>query len=675
MSELNDSDENESSHENENNDNNSNEDKNNQEDNVVKDDNNSSKSSGKNSIEPASPSSNQNKNENPNVKSSDPEPDHEPDQPPVEKNDIEKKEQEVNNNSDNNESQSSNISNENVEKVENVENAENVENKDNKEINGNNINENNDNNDINNNDNNDVNNGNNDDNGNDNYNSENDNNDNSENVESIDEQMSSERKNDNPNEVKLVLSDDTKKELNDTRELLKELFEKEKVIKSINKTNTEIKNKIQLSKKKYDDILTRIEEKKNADKEQKLKTQINETDKEINAYRTENKRYKKMIDQIKHSLYYKDTMSNSSNLTSVLKQEKLKNKEYKTELNALKRIDKFQKKYLSDYEQDHKLKESLDNVTNEIKQTKEIIRQYQENCTLLDKYFKLLHEKIVSFDKILIKKKETKVEEEVKICNNEEVKDVLKIILSLREQILDKRAKINKITQMSENKMHEFFVQNKQVEKETNENLKLYKTLTLKKNTIKRRIRQIEIQGKKLKNMKKKKIIIDANNNEKNNEKNNENNENKNDIVCKEENDLKSQREEKSITTILKNNSEMEFMGNKLEVGDSIAGFEEGGISNNNLENIENNVEIKDRMINEMENEKKKEEKNNELVEDKKEQKKEEKKEDGKLEENVEEKKDEKIAEENEENKEEKNDNKAKEINASENNIIEAENN
>ena len=50
-----------------------------------------------------------------------------------------------------------------------------------------------------------------------------------------------------------------------------------------------------------------------------------------------------------------------------------------------------------------------------------------------------MNEKIVRFDKILTLKIEIKVWE-VKICCNEEVKDILNILISLNEQILNKRA-------------------------------------------------------------------------------------------------------------------------------------------------------------------------------------------------------------------------------------------
>ena len=127
------------------------------------------------------------------------------------------------------------------------------------------------------------------------------------------------------------------------RELISDYKEKENIYNVIIKNNKELKDKIELTNNKYDEIIKRIEEKQNTDVEYQLKTKINSMEKEIEAYQTENKNYKKKIDQLKNSVYFKNSIENSSLLKNALKQEKIKNKEYMEELTMLKRIEKYNK--------------------------------------------------------------------------------------------------------------------------------------------------------------------------------------------------------------------------------------------------------------------------------------------------------------------------------------------
>ena len=141
------------------------------------------------------------------------------------------------------------------------------------------------------------------------------------------------------------------------------------------KSNNELKNKIDLTNNKYEEILKRIEEKQSQDLEQQLKNKINLIEKEIEAYQTENKNYKKKIDQLKNSVYFKNTIANSSLLKTTLKQEKLKNKEYTTELNTLKRIEKFNNHLITKNEEEYKIKENIKIINEQIKEVKEHIKK------------------------------------------------------------------------------------------------------------------------------------------------------------------------------------------------------------------------------------------------------------------------------------------------------------
>ena len=80
---------------------------------------------------------------------------------------------------------------------------------------------------------------------------------------------------------------------NSKRKLIEELNEKDKIFELLVKTNNKLKNKIELSNKKYQEILSKIETKKRDDIENKLNLQIKELDKNIKANNSETERKNK----------------------------------------------------------------------------------------------------------------------------------------------------------------------------------------------------------------------------------------------------------------------------------------------------------------------------------------------------------------------------------------------
>ena len=92
------------------------------------------------------------------------------------------------------------------------------------------------------------------------------------------------------------------------KDLIAELNEKDKIFELLVKSNNELKNKIEISNKKYQEILNKIENKKNEDIERKLNLQIKEIEKEIKANNSETDRYKKLIDQLKTKIEFKENL-------------------------------------------------------------------------------------------------------------------------------------------------------------------------------------------------------------------------------------------------------------------------------------------------------------------------------------------------------------------------------
>ena len=84
------------------------------------------------------------------------------------------------------------------------------------------------------------------------------------------------------------------------KELTEELNKKNELYELLIKSNNELKNKIEMSNKKYNEIIQKIEEKKHDNVEQKIALQIQEYEKEIAANNMETERYKKLIEQLKN---------------------------------------------------------------------------------------------------------------------------------------------------------------------------------------------------------------------------------------------------------------------------------------------------------------------------------------------------------------------------------------
>ena len=172
-----------------------------------------------------------------------------------------------------------------------------------------------------------------------------------------------------------------------------------------------------------------------------------------------------------------------------------------TEYTALKRVEKLNNNYINNYEEDNKIKENISSINDEIKETREYIKNLTDDYNLLEKYFKLIHEKITGMEIAINKKKREvkevkKEEEKKKLFKNEEVKDAIEVIFSLRNQIIEKRSKLSNIKSDTEEKMHDYFSQNRNVEMELKENLKKYKELVTKKNNLKRQINKLKSKQK-----------------------------------------------------------------------------------------------------------------------------------------------------------------------------------
>ena len=290
---------------------------------------------------------------------------------------------------------------------------------------------------------------------------------------------------------------DTKTDITPNKKaLMEELTKNDEVYDVLLQSNNELNAKIQMSLKKYQDIIDKIEEKKSENIERKLTLKIKELEKEIKANNSETERYKKLIEQLKDKIEFQENIERSSNLQKFIKQETLKNKELKNRLNTLIKINKYQTKYMENYDKKHKTQEKMEQLKSEIQQNRDYIKEYSNKYLKLDRFTKIAHEKILSL-KMYVKKiiQEPKIEEK-KIFTNEETKDTLGIITNLKTQIIEKRKELNEIQKKSEIKIHELLVKNKQIEIEFIENEKINKNLIFRKNELNKQLKQINDKNK-----------------------------------------------------------------------------------------------------------------------------------------------------------------------------------
>ena len=301
----------------------------------------------------------------------------------------------------------------------------------------------------------------------------------------------------NENEIFNIMHDVL--EISQTKKrLIEELTKNDEIKEILKNQNNELSNKIKLSEKKFKEIMSKISEKKDENMEHKLELQIKELEKEIKANNTETEHYKKLIDKIKDEIEFKEGVKRASNLQKVLKQETLKNVELKNKFEILNKINKNQAKYMNNYQRKHNIKEKEEQLKNEIIQNKNSIKDYNNKYLKLDRFTKIAHEKIMGV-RIFIEKtiNEPKIIEEKKIFTNEETKDTIGIITTLKSQINEKRKELDEIQKRSDNKIHELLVRNKQIEMDFNENKRIYKSLLCKKNEINKKLRNIINTSKK----------------------------------------------------------------------------------------------------------------------------------------------------------------------------------
>ncbi len=320
------------------------------------------------------------------------------------------------------------------------------------------------------------------------------------------------------NEVTNISHELKERRLNGSEEenkedLINDLIRKEKYFEMLSSYNIELKNKIEISNQRFKEVLEKIEEKKNEDTEGKLTNQIKEMEKEINANNTETERYKKMIDKLKNKIEFKTNLEKAFNLQNLLKNETNKNNDLKKKYNDLLKLNESQLKFIEEYDKENEITEKIDILKKEIKLSKDNIKDYQDKIIRQDRFIRLIHEKILTLEIMLKKLKETKVrvKDVRKSFTKEEFKDTILLIITLKQQIKDCRNQLESINKTNDEKMHQLLYQNKQIEIDYIQAEKDNKNLQIRKNELKRKIKNLNMLSKKKKLFLKETINNDKN--------------------------------------------------------------------------------------------------------------------------------------------------------------------
>ena len=292
-----------------------------------------------------------------------------------------------------------------------------------------------------------------------------------------------------------IINETTDKNKN-KKELINELLEKEKLLVQLINSNKELKKKIDYSKVKFKDILEKM------DKQEKekiaIENQIKEIDKEINVYKLENNNYQTKINNIKNKLELKDKIEKESNIKTLLQNEQDKNKLLKFKLTNIKNINSAQRKYISYFERQNRVKGKITELKSEIDNEKSQAKLYKDRFDKIDIFNTKITNEINSIKTAMNKltKEKNKNNEIKKNFTQDELTDTLGAINNLKNIINEKRNDFNKLCKSNDDKIYKILSQNLMIENEINENKRMNRLLICKRNELKRIIKTILLSKK-----------------------------------------------------------------------------------------------------------------------------------------------------------------------------------
>ena len=265
-------------------------------------------------------------------------------------------------------------------------------------------------------------------------------------------------------------------------ELINELIEKEKLLEQLITSNDELKSKINYSNKKFEEIVSKMKDQEK-DKSN-IENQIKKIENDIKDFKAESDKYIKQIEQLKTKLELRDIVEKESNIKILLQTEQDKNKELKNKLFNIKNINLAQKKYINQFEKQNQVKKKINELKSEIENEKNMIKLYQERYIKIENFNIMMTNKIQRIKSTIKKLGDRQNEEVKKLFTEDELNDTIGVISNLRNIINEKRNDMSNICKTNEEKIYKILSQNKIVESEINENIRMNKLLICQRNEL-----------------------------------------------------------------------------------------------------------------------------------------------------------------------------------------------
>ena len=266
------------------------------------------------------------------------------------------------------------------------------------------------------------------------------------------------------------------------KKLINELIEKEKLLEQLISSNNELKSKIVFSNKRFEEI---VEKMNNQEKEKlSIENQIKNIDNDIKKFKEENINYIKQIEQLKNKYELKEQMEKKDSVKFLLQNEQDKNKELKSKLSSIKIIKKEKKRYIEQLQKDNKIQEKINELKTEIENEKKLLKIYRERYIKIANFNIMINNEIQKLKMTLKQLGQKPVEETKKIFTQDELNDNIGVISNLRIIINEKRNDLNNICKINDEKIYEILAQNKKIESEMKENIRINKLLICKRNEL-----------------------------------------------------------------------------------------------------------------------------------------------------------------------------------------------
>lgn len=255
--------------------------------------------------------------------------------------------------------------------------------------------------------------------------------------------------------------------------------------------------KIEKASEEYNNILKELNEKPLYEDERTLKIKLNDLEKEILAVKNQMDFYKKKIDSVKNKIEFKMNIEKAISLENILKQEAQKNKELKQEYDSLIKLNNKQTKKIATLDAENRYKEKIEVLKSEIKNIKEAIKDANERYLKQERFLKLMHEKIAYIEN-QAKKLSTHKLETVKHFSQEDLKDVLESINSIRQEINNNCEQMKASQKNNDEKITSLKKTCMNIDKEFSDQEKVNKILTFKRNELKRYVKLLTEKNQKI---------------------------------------------------------------------------------------------------------------------------------------------------------------------------------